>query len=133
MASKGEEKIAKLLKANGIPFKQEVSFKDLKSLRGNLLRFDFAIFSKGKIVALIEFDGKQHFCQVPYFQKTIFEFRQTQEWDRRKNAYCLRKNIPLIRIPYWDYENLTIEKILTNPSYRVTSKFHNDLLSSEVK
>lgn len=133
MSSKGEEKIAKILKANKIPFKQEVSFKDLKSLRGNLLRFDFAIFSKGKIVALIEFDGEQHFHQVPHFQKTVFEFRQTQEWDRRKNAYCLKKNIPLIRIPYWDYENLTIEKILTNPSYRVTSKFHNDLLSSEVK
>ena len=61
MSSKGEEKIAKILKANRIPFKQEVSFKDLKSLRGNLLRFDFAIFSKGKIVALIEFDGEQHF------------------------------------------------------------------------
>ena len=129
MASKGEEKIAKILKAHYIYYKTEVSFPDLKSLRGNLLRFDFAIYSKGKIVALIEYDGEQHFHQVPYFQKTISEFRQTQEWDRRKNAYCLRKKIPLIRIPYWDFENLTIEKILTEPSYRVTSKFHNDLLN----
>lgn len=132
--SKMEIKVAKLLAEAGFRFKQEVSFSDLNSLKGKPLRFDFVVYDKdNKIVCAIETDGEQHFHQVPYFQKTIFEFRQTQEWDRRKNAYCLRKNIPLIRIPYWDYENLTIEKILINPSYRVTSKFHNDLLSSEVK
>lgn len=132
--SKMEKKVAKLLKKNNIKFKQEVSFPDLKSLKGKLLRFDFVLYTNdNKIICAIETDGEQHFHQVPYFQKTIFEFKQTQEWDRRKNSYCLRKGIPLIRVPYWDYENLTIEKILTNPSYRVTSKFHNDLLSSEVK
>ena len=74
--SKGEDKIASLLKSNRISFKQEVSFPDLKSLKGNQLRFDFAIFSKGKLVALIEYDGEQHFHRVPYFHKTIAEFKQ---------------------------------------------------------
>lgn len=52
-----------------------------------------------------------------------------QEWDRRKNDYCIRKKIPLIRVPYWDLEELTIDKLLKNPAYRVKDKFHNDLLN----
>ncbi len=129
MSSKGEDKIVELLSQNHIQFEREVSFPDLKSLRGNLLRFDFAVMSKGKLVALIEFDGEQHFHQVPYFHKTIMQFRQMQEWDRRKNDYCIRKKIPLIRVPYWDLEELTIDKLLKNPAYRVKDKFHNDLLN----
>lgn len=127
--SKGEEKIEKLLRSHFISFQREVSFPDLKSLKGNLLRFDFAVFKGKQLVCLIEFDGEQHFHRVPYFQKTISEFKQTQEWDRRKNAYCLRKRIPLIRIPYWDYDNLTFESLFTNSAYRVCNKYHNDLLN----
>ena len=127
--SKGEEKIEKLLRSHRISFQREVSFSDLKSLKGNLLRFDFAVFKGKQLVCLIEFDGKQHFHRVPYFQKTISEFKQTQEWDRRKNAYCLRKKIPLIRVPYWDYDNLTFESLFTNSTYRVCNKYHNDLLN----
>ena len=127
--SKGEEKIEKLLRSHRISFQREVSFSDLKSLKGNLLRFDFAVFKGKQLVCLIEFDGEQHFHRVPYFQKTISEFKQTQEWDRRKNAYCLRKKIPLIRVPYWDYDNLTFESLFTNSTYRVYNKYHNDLLN----
>lgn len=127
--SKGEEKIEKLLHSHRISFQREVSFSDLKSLKGNLLRFDFAVFKGKQLVCLIEFDGEQHFHRVPYFQKTISEFKQTQEWDRRKNAYCLRKKIPLIRVPYWDYDNLTFESLFTNSTYRVCNKYHNDLLN----
>lgn len=127
--SKGEEKIEKLLRSHRISFQREVSFSDLKSLKGNLLRFDFAVFKGKQLVCLIEFDGEQHFHRVPYFQKTISEFKQTQEWDRRKNAYCLRKRISLIRVPYWDYDNLTFESLFTNSVYRVCNKYHNDLLN----
>ena len=128
--SKGEEKIEKLLRSHFISFQREVSFPDLKSLKGNLLRFDFIVYDKnGKIICAIEVDGEQHFHRVPYFQKTISEFKQTQEWDRRKNAYCLKKRIPLIRIPYWDYNNLTFESLFTNPAWKVSSKYHNDLLN----
>lgn len=37
-------------------------------------------------------------------------------------------NIPLIRIPYWDLEDLTLKKVLTEPSYIVKDKFHIDNL-----
>lgn len=56
--SKGEDKIAQLLRGGGITYKKEVSFPDLKNYGGHLLRFDFAIYQKGKLVALIEFDGE---------------------------------------------------------------------------
>ena len=60
--SKGEEKITKLLAAARIPFKREVSFKGLSGANGKLLRFDFAIFNaRGQLLALIEYDGGQHF------------------------------------------------------------------------
>lgn len=126
--SKGEDKIAQLLRSGGINYKREVSFPDLKNYGGHLLRFDFAVYSRGKLAFLIEFDGEQHFHQVKKYQKTIFEFRQTQERDRKKNAYCLAKGIPLIRIPYWDYDKLTLHSLLTKKEYRVKSQFHTDLL-----
>ena len=31
-----------------------------------------------------------------------------------KNEYCIKHNIPLIRIPYTHYENLKIEDLLLN-------------------
>ena len=126
--SKGEEKVAQLLRQGGLFYKREVSFLDLKNYGGHPLRFDFAVYKNGKLMCLIEYDGEQHFKQVKKYQKTIVDFRKTQERDRRKNAYCLAKGIPLIRIPYWDYEILTLSKIFTDTRYRVKSKFHSDLL-----
>lgn len=126
--SKGEEKIAQILRANHISFKQEVSFPDLKSYKGKPLRFDFGLFRNGKLFALVEYDGESHFKQVSKYQKTVFDFYEAQERDRRKNSYCLARGIPLIRVPYWDLSNLTLERLLTNPSYQVKSKFHSDLL-----
>jgi hypothetical protein len=29
-----------------------------------------------------------------------------------KNQYCFQNNIPLIRIPYWEKDNLTIEDLI---------------------
>ena len=46
------------------------------------------------------------------------------ELDRRKNGFCLINNIPLIRIPYWDLEELTLKKILTNSEYNSSFPFH---------
>lgn len=126
--SKGEDKIETLLIQEGLLYKKEVIFSDLNSLKGENLRFDFAIYENKKIRCLIEVDGKQHFIRVPFFHKTCMEFRQAQESDRRKNAYCLRKKIPLIRIPYWAIETLTSQSMFTNPEYLVKNKFHNDEL-----
>lgn len=129
--SKGEDKIAKLLSEKGLQFKREFIFPDCKSLRGKSLRFDFAVFQNGKLVCLIEVDGIQHFRYTPYFHKYKIAFQRQQEWDRRKNAYCLSKGIPLIRVPEWEINDLTFERLFTDPSFRVTTKNHNLFLKEK--
>lgn len=126
--SKGEKKIMEILKQNRIIFKREVSFEDLNGLKNAPLRFDFAIYKKGKLICLLEYDGSPHFQFTKHFHKDIFAFRKAQEWDRRKNAYCLARKIPLIRIPYWDYDKLDFKKIFCTPEYVVKNKYHNDFL-----
>lgn len=129
--SKGEQKIENILKANHVQYQKEYTFKDLVGQHNKPLRFDFAIFKNNKLIFCLEYDGKQHFEYTPYFHKNIFNFYRQQEWDRRKNKYCLLNNIPLVRIPYWDFETFTFQDILFNPKYRVNSKYFNDNLKNE--
>ena len=94
LQSSGEMKIANFLTENNLLFKKEYSFNDLK--RKNVLRFDFALFDKNnKLLALIEYDGIQHFNK-----NNIFYNEEIIENDNSKNEYCLLNNIILFRIKY---------------------------------
>lgn len=43
------------------------------------------------------------------------------EHDKEKNEFCIQNNIPLYRIPYWDFNKLeTIEDII-NPVYCINT------------
>lgn len=109
--SKGEQKIREILQNKKVSFVSQQSFYDLKGLGGDLLRFDFAIFedeNKTKLKCLIEYDGIFHYEK----QYDDDGFETIQEHDKRKNEYCKNNNIRLIRIPYWDFDN--IEEILNN-------------------
>lgn len=107
--SKGEKRIRKFLKSNNIKFKSQYEFNDLKGIGGGLLRFDFAIFDdKNNLKMLIEYDGIFHFKKV--YKDDSHEM--LVEHDKRKNEYCKRNNIPLLRIPYTKYDK--IEEILKN-------------------
>ena len=103
--SKGEEKIGKVLKENNIFFKTQYSFNDLK--KENLLRFDFAIFENGKLVYLIEYQGEQHY--IPYHFDTQERFEKRLEYDNAKKEYCKQNHIPLIIIPYTDFDKINIQ------------------------
>lgn len=62
-------------------------------------RYDFAIFNKnGDIIQLIEFDGEQHYFEAPHFNTTL---QEQQNIDLEKTNFALKKNIPLVRVPYW--------------------------------
>lgn len=77
-------------------------------------RFDFAIFKEdGSLFKLIEFDGEQHFNPVDFFGGEE-KFKIQQERDNNKNEYCKNNNIPLLRIPYSDYDKLDIYYLLNN-------------------
>ena len=121
--SKGEQKIAELLRAAHLQYRTEVSFNDLKGAK-QPLRFDFVI-DYGRKVIILEYDGQQHFMYTPYFHKSQLDFRRQKEYDIRKNKYCLNKKIPLIRIPYWALNDLTLDKIFSTPEFIVRTPQHN--------
>lgn len=63
---------------------------------------------------LIEFDEEQHFYPSRYSkdpESNTNRFNLVKKRDDIKNKYCIDKNIRLLRIPYWDFDN--IEQILS--------------------
>jgi predicted Zn-ribbon and HTH transcriptional regulator len=109
--SKGEEKIKQYLIDNNIEFERQYRFEDLKNIA--YLRFDFAVFNNDELNFLIEYDGQQHYKPIPFNganSKMDSAYEQTVRNDAIKNEYCEEHNIKLIRIPYWDFDN--IEQIL---------------------
>ena len=105
--SKGELKIMQLLTKYNINYLKEYTFDDLVSpLRGRKLRFDFFINNQ----YLIEYDGRQHFEVAPNWGGEE-KFKENQLNDKVKNEYCKIHNIPLIRIPYWHYNKITIDDL----------------------
>ena len=103
--SLGEVKVTNFLKEHNLKFEIEKKFEDCKNIKS--LPFDFYLPEKN---ILIEYDGQQHYNSRKLFGgKTALEALQKR--DAIKTAYCLDKNIKLIRIPYWDFDN--IESILT--------------------
>lgn len=101
--SKNEEKIAKLLKENNIPFIYDKIFQDC--VDKSYLPFDFYVDNK----YIIEFDGKQHFKSIGYFN-----YNEIKKHDLIKNQYCFKNNIPIIRIPYIAENDYTIDDLLIN-------------------
>ena len=105
--SHGEQRIRKYLENNNIDFQKEFIFDDLKGLGNGLLRFDFAIRdSSNKLSYIIEYDGEFHYFPILGEDHLLYQ----QCHDEMKNKYCKDHNIPLLRIPYWDFDN--IEEIL---------------------
>ena len=102
--SHGERKIAELLESLNISFIREKSFEDCKNI--NLLPFDFYLPDYN---CCIEYDGEQHFYKN-IFSHEDFELRKKR--DKIKNQYCEKNKIKLIRIPYWDYDNLDANFLL---------------------
>lgn len=119
--SKGERVIREYLQNNNIKFKQEYSFDDLVGTSGGLLRFDFAVFSNNNdLEFLIEYDGEFHYQDI--YEDGRFELQQIH--DKRKNQYCKDNNIPLLRIPYWKFDEIEeilerwIDKYIINHNYK---------------
>lgn len=103
----GELNIRKILQENNIEYQEQISFDDLRNIKP--LRYDFGIYKDGQLTRLIEFDGIQHFEEQTYFTHSLTE---TKENDIIKNKYSKDNNIPLVRIPYWERDKITLEMLL---------------------
>lgn len=113
LISLGEQRITQILSENNYNFAKQFYFEDLKSLSGRKYFFDFGILNKdNKLIYLIEFDGIQHFSKNHQFGRDKdINFEKCKERDEIKNNYCIKNNIPLIRIPYYKLKTLNIEDI----------------------
>lgn len=99
--SHGELLIERILQQHNIPYEKEVSLFER-------YRFDFYINK----TYLVEYDGSQHFEARNSGWNTQENLEKTQERDRVKNEWCREHHIPLIRIPYTKYPNITIDDLL---------------------
>ena len=103
-ASKGENKIKNLLDANNIIYiNNQPYFNDLIGLGGYPLRPDF-ILPEHKI--WIEYDGEFHYRKM--YDTDGHE--KIRIHDKRKDEYARKHGWKMIRIPYWEFDN--IENIL---------------------
>lgn len=98
------------------------------------IRFDFYIFSdknKKKLAGLIEYDGEQHFRFIQFFFKTLEKFLYRHTTDQAKNSFAEFLDIPLIRIAYFqkDQINAMLDDFFARPEYYRTQ--HNTYLTNE--
>jgi len=100
--SKGELRIHYFLKRNKISFENQKEFLNCRHIQN--LQFDFYLSDYNLCV---EYDGVLHYEDKFNNPK---EFKLTKKRDRIKTKYCKDNNINLLRIPYWEFDN--IENIL---------------------
>lgn len=108
----GENIIKTILLSSNYDFKEQVIFDDCLSPTGKHFRFDFGIYSNGQLIRLIEYDGEFH-----YKTSNISSLERLQiqkNYDKMKTEYCLTHSIPLVRIPYWERNNITLTTLLDN-------------------
>ena len=109
----GAKRISDILTLNNIPFIPEYRVSELGKYVDYPYRFDFAIIDDElNVVRLIEYDGIQHYMDTWGAWKTKQTLAEQQLRDHKKNAWAIKNNIPLVRIPYWERDKITLEMIL---------------------
>ena len=114
--SKGEKRIREYFIDKSIEFISQQKFENCRNVRP--LPFDFYL---PKYNLCVEYDGQQHFDEIHAYSKESFQ--QTKINDEIKTNYCKENNIPLLRIPYWEFNN--IEKILENTLASIIKNFND--------
>lgn len=101
--SSGERKIKKILDSQHITYVVEKRFNNCRDKKP--LPFDFYLPDYNLI---IEFDGQHHYFPV-YNEE---HYKSTIKHDKIKNEYCKTNHIALLRISYWEGDNM--EELITN-------------------
>lgn len=101
--SKGELELYRILDKLKEYYQKEFVFDNNKN-------FSFDIYLV-KYNLVIEFDGEFHY-DLLRFKKSKEILSKTKIRDELKNQYCKDNNINILRIPYWEINN--IENIIIN-------------------
>lgn len=94
----GERVIEQWLDDNHIPYQKQFRLSDCRDK--HTLPFDFAILDLHQnIIALIEYDGRQHYESIDVWGGE--DALKIQRYhDEIKTKYCIDNNIPLLRFTY---------------------------------
>lgn len=103
--SSGEKKMVKILEDRGFNIQQQKMFDDCRYI--DRLKFD--AYDIDNNVAY-EYQGEQHYKPIDFAGKgqtwAEEEHKVVQKRDSIKAEYCKKNNIPLIEIPYWEFDNM---------------------------
>ncbi len=104
--SKFELSVQSFLDEHNIYFIPQYKFKNCKDK--NPLPFDFFL---PKYNTVIETDGEGHYIPIKWSSNFTdddaqMQLRLVQKHDKIKNNYCIKNNINIIRIPYWEKNNM---------------------------
>lgn len=95
--SKGEKLVESILKENNFTYIHQDKFEECKNKLP--LPFDFGVYDNDELIALIEYQGEQHYKPIEFFGGED-RFRYRQYNDNIKREFCKDNNIPLIEIKY---------------------------------
>lgn len=91
-----------------LTYEHQYEFDDCYDIRS--LPFDIAVFKPSdKLCCVIEYDGKQHYVPTKFYDSDLTaeeQFAKIKRHDNMKDRYCQEHNIPLIRIPYYEFDNM---------------------------
>ena len=127
--SNAERYMCEVLDRMGLNYHREISFDNLRGIKGGLLRYDFGIYDTndpGDILYFIECDDITH--HPPCSDSSEYKaYLITEEHDSRKNMYCLKHNTDLIRIPvFMNLNQITPENLIPETTkYLVDSKTYD--------
>lgn len=104
--SKGEALIAGIFQENKIKYESQKTFENFVNENNNKYQFDFYLPYYN---CCIEYDGEQHFIGWKHNKKSLEE---CQKNDKKKDKFCQDNNIKMIRIPYTEYDKISLEYLL---------------------
>lgn len=113
----GENNIKQILDNNNIQYIRQYIFPN------SSYRFDFAVLNNNKeVIRLIEFDGQQHFEKNIKNSgwNTLEHYLKTNQHDKIKNQIAIQHNIPLVRIPYWERYNITLDMLMKDNIFLIS-------------
>lgn len=109
-SSKGEFYTQEFLHSNNVPFTKQQTFRDLRSKKNAMLKFDFALWSGNRLICLVEYQGEQHYYP-PSRRKTFGEL-QRNETDALKREYCQKHELKLFELRFDDDLSNRLNEVL---------------------
>ena len=104
----GERRISNYLESNNISFTPQYSIDSSlipECPNKEYIKIDFSIEYQSRKI-WIEFNGRQHYQQVEFFQATYSDFEHQQLRDQSVREYARSQGIELLEIPYVDLQRI---------------------------